>query len=949
MPTLSWNEIRQRSIAFSRSWSDAGRERAESQSFWNDFFDVFGIRRRTVASFEEPVKNLKGRYDFIDVFWKGRLLCEHKSAGKSLDKAASQAFQYIQELAAQNRHEEIPRYVVVSDFASLVLYDLEPEETAGLPVFEGRPMERHDFALADFHRHIRLFAFLAGYTTQRRHEEDPANLEAAAIMAGLHDELRELGYTGQDLERFLVRLLFCLFAEDTGIFDPSQFGAYIRNHSREDGSGLGPALSELFQVLDTPPDRRMKNLDEDLAAFKYIDGALFRETIRIPSFSRTMREKLLGASERFKWEKISPAVFGSLFQGVMDAKERRSIGAHYTSERDILKLIGPLFLDGLRAEFEAIRQDRSTRREQRLLDFQKKLASLRFLDPACGCGNFLVIAYRELRRLELEVLRLRYRLDAKERAQELPYGEIAKLSLVDVDQFCGIEIDPWPARIAETALWLMDHQMNTELSQSVGNLFQRIPLDKAPNIRCANALRLDWNEVLPAKECSYILGNPPFVGKSLMTAEQKGDVERVWGDSAGIGTLDYVTCWYRLAAGYIADNPSIECAFVSTSSISQGEQVGVLWSRLFRQNVKIRFAHRTFRWESEAKGKAHVHVVIIGFGIGERPGKTLFEYTNETGTAQATPVGNISPYLFEGTDTFLLSRTTPICEVPPTIYGNKPADGGHLILDDTQKQQVLARYPELAPIVQPMISAEEYLHGQSRWCLWIGDSDLPVFGKHPFVRERLDAVRAFRESSTKAPTRALAALPFRFAEVRQPEHNYLLIPRHSSENRRYIPFGYFSANIIVHDSCTALPNATPYHFGVLTSAMHMAWVRQVCGRLESRYRYSANLVYNNFPWPVEASAAHKDEVAERAQAVLDARRPFLDAGSTLADLYDPLTMPGALLAAHQALDHAVDKCYRREPFESERKRVEFLFELYEKLTAPLAAQAKDKRRKRAKE
>jgi hypothetical protein len=945
MPTLPWNEIRQRAISFSREWSDVCRERAESQTFWNHFFSVFGLSRKAFASFEEPVKNLKGKYDYIDVFWRGRVLGEHKSAGKPLDKAASQAFHYIQELASSGRHEEIPRYVIVSDFQNIVLYDLEPDEQLDLPLFQGIHVVECAFPLSDLHKHIRLFAFMAGYKVQRQHEEDPANLEAAGIMAGLHDELRELGYTGADLERFLVRLLFCLFAEDTGIFEPSQFGTYIRNHSREDGSDLGLVLSGLFQVLDTPPEKRMKNIEEDLSAFPYIDGALFREAIRIPSFSRTMREKLLGASERFKWEKISPAVFGSLFQGVMDAKERRSIGAHYTSERDILKLIGPLFLDRLHEEFDAIRQDRSTRREQRLLDFQKKLASLRFLDPACGCGNFLVIAYRELRRLELEVLRLRYKLDAKEAVQELPYGEVAKLSLVDVDQFYGIEIEEWPARIAETALWLMDHQMNVELSAAVGNIFQRIPLRKAPQIRCANALRFDWNDLLPARECSYVLGNPPFIGKQYQTAEQKADMEAIWGGVKGSGVLDYVTCWYVKAAVYSKENSAIAFAFVSTNSITQGEQVLILWRHLLHLGLRINFAHRTFAWQSEAKGKAHVHVVIIGAALWDAPNKVIFDYENLKGDSRRTTAVQINPYLVDAPLTLIDKRRQTICAVPHMNFGSMPNDGGHLLLLPSERTALLHKEPELAPYVRRLVGSREFLNGEERYCLWLVKAPPSLLRRSEEIVKRAGQVRQHRLSSDRKSTVELAAIPTRFGEIRQSSTPYIAIPEVSSERRTYVPIGFLDASVIATNKIYQIPSAGLYEFGILQSSMHMGWIRQVAGRLKSDFQYSAGLVYNNFPWPMDATQAQKDAVAEKAQAVLDARKPFLAEGSTLADLYDPLTMPADLLKAHQSLDKAVDRCYRREAFESERQRVEFLFQLYGKITAPLAVVEKPKCRR----
>ncbi len=932
MPALSWNEIQSHAIAFSRVWEGASRERAEAQSFWNDFFEIFGIRRRSVAVFEEPVHKLKGTWGFIDLFWKGTLLAEHKSAGKSFDTAQSQAFAYIQELINAERRDEVPRYVILSDFQRFALYDLEPEKNENAPHFENIRYELFEFTLPDLHKNIRRFAFIPGYKVQRLHEEDPANLKAAAIMAALHDALKAGGYYGSHLERMLVRLLFCVFADDTGIFEPAQFEAFIENRTRKDGSDLGSQLAHLFEVLNTPEDQRQKGLDQDFADFPYVNGDLFAENIRFADFNRDMRNRLQAAC-RFDWSRISPAIFGTLFQSVMEPAERRQIGGHYTSERNILKVIRPLFLDELEKEFNRAKK----RGKAALRRFHDKLASLKFLDPACGCGNFLVIAYRELRLMEIEILKALYG-----KQTELA---LEKLSKLDVDQFYGTEIEEWPARIAETALWLTDHQMNIRLSEAFGQLYKRLPLRKSPSIWHFNALRFDWNDLLPAAECSYVFGNPPFVGKHLMTPEQKRDVQRIWGETNGGGALDYVACWYSKAADYSETNPALPCAFVSTNSISQGEQVAYLWNYLFKRGMKIHFAHRTFPWESEAKGKAHVHVVIIGFGRREKNGKKIYDYARNGEEPKVLPATNISPYLVEGPNLAVTPRSRPLCEVPATIYGNKPADGGHLIIDPEERRLVEQRHPELLKYIRPLICAQEYLQGGLRWCLWLKDAGLSKLRNNPYIKEKLKAVKKFRESSKKGPTREQASVPYLFAEIRQPESEYIVIPRHSSEQRKYIPFGYFTPDTIVHDSCTALPDATPYHFGVLSSAMHMAWVRQVCGRLESRYRYSAKLVYNNFPWPEKVTEKKQTAVVEKAKAVLAIREKYISSGSTLADIYDPLCTPADLLKAHQALDRAVDQCYRRQKFADERQRLEHLFPLYEKLTAPLLPANKPKRRR----
>lgn len=918
---LAWNEIRQRAATFARNWSAESRERAEAQSFWNEFFDVFGIRRRTVASFEEPVRNLAGAYEFIDLFWKGRLIAEHKSRGGNLEKAHTQANDYIQSLHNEGRTEEAPRYIIASDFARIALHDLEPEEPSQPSV---------EFHLSDLPQHIRRFAFIAGYQSRRVEAEDPANFKATELLANLHDRLEDGGCFGHDLQRFMVRVLFCLFAEDSGIFEPETFTQFIRNRTREDGSDVGAQLNRMFEALNTPTEARQANVDEDLASLPYVNGELFAERLRFPDFNSAMRTALLQCCA-FRWEKISPAVFGSLFQNIMDDRERRQIGAHYTSERDIMRLIRSLFLDDLRAEFDAIRRDRRA-----LAQFQRKLGDLRLLDPACGCGNFLVIAYRELRRLEMDLFQARF-------GDEPAEGDIRANCLIGVHQFHGIEIEEWPVRIAEVALWLMDHQMNAEVFQRFGAHRASVPIASSPTIRQANALRVDWNEVLPADRCSFILGNPPFVGKKARSAEQLADMKCVLAGIKGGGVLDYVCCWYLRAQQYMGRHP-VRAAFVSTNSITQGEQPGVLWSELLRRNgLAIHFAHRTFPWESEARGKAHVHVVIIGFGPGAPAVRRLWEQSGDGNHSACAEVSNINPYLVAAPNILLQTRERPISDVPEMIFGNMPNDDGNLILTDEERREIVAQDKRIAPYIRPLVSAKEYLHGIPRWCLWLENAPPELIRGSTELRTRLGKVRRFRVVSSRETTRELAKYPGMFGEIRQPRSRYVLVPRHSSEHRRYIPLSYFSPHHIVHDSCLFVPRATLFHLGVLHSAMHMAWVRQVCGRLESRYRYSVKLVYNNYPWPVAPvlTDAKRSSVEQAAQRVLDARAQFPDA--TLADLYDPVAMPPSLAKAHARLDKAVDACYRRQPFTSERQRLEYLFALYEERVAPLTAKSRRRR------
>jgi hypothetical protein len=914
---LSWNEIKDRAILFSKEWETETSEDAEAKSFWDDFFNVFGVHRRKVASFEKPVKRLDESTGYIDLLWKGTILVEHKSRGKSLDKAYKQALDYFPGL----KDYELPKYVLVSDFARFRLYDLDTDK-------------HFDFLLQDLYKNVKHFGFIAGYHKHEFREQDPVNIKAAELMGKLHDRLKEIGYTGHPLELYLVRLLFCLFAEDTSIFEKDQFRDYIESKTKEDGSDLAHHLATLFYVLNTPREKRLTNLDEDLASFHYVNGKLFEESLPPASFDSKMREILLECTE-LDWGAISPAIFGSLFQSVMNPVERRNLGAHYTSEKNILKVIKPLFLDDLWKEYESIKDSRN-----KLLRFQDKIAGFRFLDPACGCGNFLVISYRELRLLELEIIK------TLQKGQQV--FDIHELLKLDVDRFYGIEIEEFPSQIAQVAMWLMDHQMNMRASEEFGQYFVRLPLQKSPNIVCANALTTDWQSLIEPipweqgeQRFNFIYGNPPFVGKSLMNGEQKADMTIIFSGVKGAGVLDFVTAWYIRAAQYLVQSTTFKtkCAFVSTNSISQGEQVGILWNELFnRYKIKIHFAHRTFKWSNEARGKAAVHVVIIGFSNYDTQDKFIFEYENIKDEPHKIKVKNINPFLVEGKDTCLISRRNPICNVPNLIYGNKPVDNGNFFLTNIEKEELITREPQIVKYIKPILSSHEFLHGENRWCIWLLDADPSEIARIPQIMERLKRIKEFRLQSTKASVRLQANTPSLFSEIRQPQRDYIIIPRHSSENRKYIPIGFFSQETIVSDSCTALPNATLFHFGILTSQMHNTWVKNVCGRIKSDYRYSNDIVFNNFPWPENPSEKQVKTIEKTAQKVLDTRTKFPN--SSLADLYDPLTMPPDLVKAHQELDKAVDLCYRPQPFPNETKRIEFLFELYDKYTAGLFAKRK---------
>ncbi len=925
---LAWNEIRHRATRFAQDWKDAHYEKGETQTFYNDFFEVFGIQRRKVATFEEPVKRAASKAPgFIDLFWKGTLLVEQKSAGRDLTKAKEQALDYFPGI----KDTELPRYVLVCDFQTFELYDLDTREEV-------------KFKLADLHKNVHAFSFIFGGAPRVFKDQDPVNIEASELMGKLHDALLASGYAGHDLERFLVRLVFCLFADDTGIFAPKGiFLDFVRDRTSEDGSDLGPLLGQLFEVLNRPTDKRHKTLDEDLKQFEYINGDLFSERLPMPDFDSAMRRLLLDACA-FNWSAVSPAIFGALFQSVMDKQKRRAIGAHYTTEQNILKLIHPLFLDDLRAELDRLKARRDTGQTAALKAFQKKLAAIRCFDPACGCGNFLVIAYRELRVLETEVLVELNRNRA---------FDVMDLSQVDVNQFYGIEIEEFPVRIAEVALWMMDHIMNMRLSEALGGYFPRFPLKASPTIKNADALEMDWATVLDPVNCTYVLGNPPFGGSKFQTDAQRTQITKLAALKNKKGSLDYVASWFIKAGAYI-QNTTAKIGFVATNSITQGEQVAELWPLLFqRYNLEISFAHRTFAWGSEARGKAHVHVVIIGLTLkGQAPKeKRLFDYAEYDGPPIETRAPVISPYLFNGVqlhdpETVVYELSSPADRRPGMIIGSKPIDDGHYIFStEEERDAFLSTEPGAKPFVRPFIGTEELVNGSSRWILTLHDASPAAIRAMPHVMERIEAVRNYRKASKSKPTQKLADTPTRFHINVIPQKPFMVIPEVSSEQREYIPIVWLTPPIIPSNKLRLVADATPYQFGILTSRMHMAWVKYVGGRLESRYQYSVGICYNPFPWPATDSAL-QDRVEKLAQVVLATRKNH--AASTLADLYDPAAMPADLRKAHQALDAAVDKLYRKEPFTSDRERVEFLLARYERERAPLvvAAQVPKKRRRK---
>jgi len=914
---LSWNEIKERAISFSKEWENDFNEKAEAKSFMDDFFNVFGVPRRRVAVFEINVKKEGDKQGFIDLLWKGNILIEFKTRGKDLDKAHQQAKDYFPGL----KDHELPKYILVCDFAKFRLYDLEEEKVL-------------EFPLKELVNNVQHFGFILGYQKKVYKEQDPANIKAAELMGKLHDRLKEIGYTGHPLEVYLVRILFCLFAEDTTIFNKQQFQEFIEQRTGEDGSDLASKLQELFQVLNTPKESRFKNLDEQLGDFPYVNGKLFEEILPTASFDSKMRLALLECCY-IDWSKISPAIFGSMFQSVMNPVERRNLGAHYTSETNILKLIKPLFLDALWKEFESIKDNNSY-----LFKFHKDLSKLKFLDPACGCGNFLVITYRELRLLELDILRTIHKSGQQ-------VTDVREIIWLDVDMMVGIEYEEFPARIAEVAMWLIDHQMNLQVSEEFGQYFIRLPLKKSAKIFHGNALKIEWENLISKSELSYILGNPPFLGHHFQNTEQKIDMRKVFDGAIGLGVLDYVSAWYVKAAKFIElNNTKIKCAFVSTSSITQGEQNGLLWNLLFKKyKIKIHFAHRTFKWGNEAKGNAAVHVVIIGFSNFEIPEKRLFEYEETMGDAHEIKCKNINSYLVNGPDVLLSNRTEPINKVPKMIWGNKPTDAGHFLFENENiKNEFIRIEPDAEKWIRPYMSGDDLIQGKYRYCLWLREIEPWQLNQLPEVKKRVQAVKKSRLESKAEITRRKAETPTLFVQISQPDSNYLAIPEVSSERRKYIPIGFINQEVIASNTIQLVPNATQFHFGILTSLMHNIWMRYTCGRLESRFRYSNTIVYNNYPWPENPTEKQVKAIEVAAEKVLNTRSGFPK--SSLADLYNPLTMPPALVKAHNELDKAVDLAYRPQPFIGETNRMTFLFELYEKYTADLFTKQKPKKGRR---
>ena len=888
---LTWSEIETRAIAFQNNWKKPkGDERQEAQTFEKDFMNIFGVDFREGFHEYQLVLN-NGSIGYIDYFLPAKIVIEMKSKGKSLAKAYTQAMDYVHAL----KPEEQPELVMVCDFDKIELHNLK------------RDIHYKPFKVSQLKNHIRIFGLLAGYEDKfEEKNEIELNTTASYKMAKLHDLLKEYGYEEHALEIYLVRLLFCLFADDTGIFEKDSFEEYIKS-SAKDGSDLAMRMMMLFNILDTPSEKRMKNLSIELNRFRYINGNLFTETLPPAVFDEKMRELLIECC-KFDWSKISPAIFGAMFQGVMDQQKRRELGAHYTSEENIMKVIKPLFLDDLYREFE---QSKSTKKE--LEAFHQKISSLKFLDPACGSGNFLILTYQKLRELEFEILKF-----LKSTAQLSLFDINSK---VHINQFYGIEYEPFASEIAKISLLLMKHLMDRKVSNYFGQNIIDFPIKENANILNANALRVEWENV------DYILGNPPFVGARMMSKEQSLDMEYVFNKLKGIGDLDYVSAWYFKGAKYLKENSNSKVAFVSTNSICQGEQVAILWKPILKDlECQINFAYKTFTWNNEAKGKAQVHCIIVGLSnkkikIEE---KKIFLKNGKEIKAK-----NINGYLIDGDNIFVEARKMPLNNNNLIIFGSMANDDGNLILSTSEKEEAIKNYPQIEKYIKKFMGSTEFINNKERWCLWLELKDLSEIRKNKYLLEKIEKVREYREKSSRKQTKELAKTPYQFGEIRQPKTDYILVPRVSSEKREYVPIGFINKEIIGSDAVLIIPTNDITLFSILTSNIHNAWLRAVGGRLKSDYRYSAKIVYNTFPFP-ELNDILKEKLEKTGKKILEIREKYPN--NSYSDLYDTLFMPTDLRKAHQENDKAVWEAYGKKwELGNEEECVAYLMKLYKEL------------------
>ena len=894
-------EQKNRAKKFAEFWKDKGYEKGQSQIFWTTLLtDVFGVENISeFIEFEDQV-HIDKTTGFIDGYIPStKVLIEQKSIEKDLRKPIKQSdgsllnpFQQAKKYIAELPVSKHPKWVITCNFKSFLVYDMNNPNS-----------EPEEILLKNLPKEYYRLSFLVDEKSEHLKKEEELSFKAGELVGKLYDAFSKQykditnEQSQKDLNELCVRLVFCLYAEDAGLFGRKNvFHDYLSKY--EDLSLMRKALIELFKILDTKLEDRDPYLEDELNQFPYVNGGLFsNENIEIPLFTDEIKNTLLAkASDDFDWSEISPTIFGAVFESTLNPETRRSGGMHYTSIENIHKVIDPLFLNELREKLDdALAYKNEKTRNEKLIEFQNYIASLSFLDSACGSGNFLTETYLSLRRLENEML--------SAMSKGMMMLDIADTIKVSIQQFYGIEVNDFAVKVAKTALWIAEAQMWTETKKIISsftNISDFLPLETYDNIVEANALKIDWNEVIPNTKCSYIMGNPPFVGARLMSPVQKEDVAEIFKDIKNYGNIDYVGCWYIKAANYMK-NTNIETALVSTNSICQGEQTTILWKDMLNNGININFAYRTFRWDSEASLKAHVHCIIIGFSYKVRDKKVIYDNGKFNGAK------NINAYLVDAPNVLLDSRSNPICNVSKADFGSMPNDNG--FLSDYSKEQVLeinTKYPESENMFKLFIGATEFLHKKERYCLWLNGISPTLIKKVPPVYEAVEKVKELRNNSNREATRKLADIPMLFGEIRQPDGDYLVIPCHSSEKRRYIPVGYVDKNVICSNANILVPNANLYSFGVLMSNVHNSWMRIVSGRIKSDYRYSVKIVYNNFPWP-NPTKEQKEKIEKTAQAILDARELYPD--SSLADLYDELTMPVELRKAHQANDVAVMEAY----------------------------------------
>ena len=923
--TMTEKEQKKAAKEFAERWKGKGYEKGQSQQFWTDLLEhVYGIENAMgFITFEDQVH--LDHTSFIDGYIKStRVMIEQKSIGKDLRKAIKQSdgsllnpFQQAKRYVTELPVSQHPRWIVTCNFEEFLVYDMEKPNGEPEQIF-----------LKDLAKDYYRLQFLVETGSEMLKKEMEISLKAGELVGKLYDAILQQYKepdspdTLKSLNMLCVRLVFCLYAEDAGIFGKHEmFGQYLRQFQAKD---IRKALIELFTVLDTKPEDRDPYMDDDLAAFPYVNGGLFAdENIEIPRFTDEIVDLLVNnASAGFDWSEISPTIFGAVFESTLNPETRRSGGMHYTSIENIHKVIDPLFIDELKAEFNTICETKVDKtRKAKLEQFRDKLASLTFLDPACGSGNFLTETYISLRRLENEALK------AIHGDQILIGGEGAFDPIkVGIGQFYGIEINDFAVKVAQTALWIAEAQMMHETEDIIGRTIDFLPLKSYnDNIVRGNSLRIDWESVVPKDKLSYIMGNPPFVGARLMSEPQKADVFNIFDGVKNNGNLDYVSCWYKKAADMMK-RTAIRTALVSTNSITQGEQVAILWKKLFEMGIHIDFAHRTFRWDSEASLKAHVHCVIVGFSIAQI---TTPKRIYDNGAEKI--VRNINGYLVDADDVVITNRKTPLSNVPRMDFGSMPNDGGFLSDFSTDdKEKIIKKYPDAEQLFRPFVGATEFLNNKERWCLWLQEVSPKTINSIPPIFEAVQNVRKTRSESNRKGTQKLADTPTLFGEIRQPNQNYLIVPAHSSITRKYIPIGFVAPEIICSNANLLIPNATLYHFGVMTSNVHMAWVRTVCGRIKSDYRYSKEVVYNNFPW-CNPSEKQKATIEHTAHMILAARARYSDC--SLAELYNETTMPPVLRRAHQLNDKAVMQAYGFwGKLNTESECVAELMKMYQKLT-----------------